>query len=174
MDKIKTIYADYKDIIDYFGEERIEKRIRYFIDSIEDFFDQIGANKRLIINDSILTYCVMDYFTDIYRLKVFHHIERANDIKRVAYESKWLLKRKPIQILSALDEGNKLVYANEKYVLTYIAHELFRPLEDTDISKNGYINSAFLDSLYYHLKYRNTDAQTLELMILAFKAGSQC
>lgn len=29
----------------------------------------------------------------------------------------------------------------------------------------------FLDTLYYYLKFRKTDAQALELMLLAFQAG---
>ncbi len=29
----------------------------------------------------------------------------------------------------------------------------------------------FLDTLYYYLKFRRCDAQSLELMLLAFKAG---
>lgn len=29
----------------------------------------------------------------------------------------------------------------------------------------------FLDALYYYLKFRKCDAQSMELMLLAFKAG---
>ena len=29
----------------------------------------------------------------------------------------------------------------------------------------------FLDTLYYYLKFRRCDAQSIELMLLAFKAG---
>lgn len=36
-------------------------------------------------------------------------------------------------------------------------------------NKKGLMN--YLDSLFYFLKYRNYDAQMLEMMILGFKAG---
>lgn len=36
-------------------------------------------------------------------------------------------------------------------------------------TKKGFLN--YLDSLFYYLKYRNYDAEMLEMMLMGFKAG---
>ena len=173
MDKIKAKYTDYDTLIKHFGANKISQRIRFFIDAINSFLESINNNGQLVINDNVLTYCVLDYFTDIYRLKNFHEIELANDIKRVAYESKWLLRRKPIQILSSDVNDDAFVYANEKFVLSYIIHELFKERVSEDMpDKTLQRFRAFSESLFYHLKYRDVDAQVLELMMIAFEAGT--
>lgn len=114
----------------------------------------------------------MDYFSDINRLKEFHEIKKINDIKRVAYESMWLLRRKPIQIISDRPEDDNAVFANERFVLSYLTHEMLKNRTDDILTiKASNVYSSFVNSLYYHLKYRDCDAKVLELMILSFKAG---
>ena len=49
----------------------------------------------LRIHEMALTHAVMDYYSDIQRLKEYQKIERVNEIKIMAYETFWLLKRKP-------------------------------------------------------------------------------
>lgn len=44
-------------------------------------------------------HAVLDYFTDINRLKHFHEISRTNLYKTKAYEISWLLRRRPIQFI---------------------------------------------------------------------------
>ena len=80
---------------------------------------------------------MLDYFTDISRLKHFHQAKHINSLKVISYETYWLLRRKPIQILVE--------------------------------TKKGFLN--YLDSLFYYLKYRNYDAEMLEMMLMGFKAG---
>lgn len=174
MDNIKSLYTDYSDIVNLFGKDRINKRIEYYLRALEDFISQLGetASEKLSVNDKVLQYCIMDYFSDIYRLKEFHEIEKINDIKRVSYESKWILRRKPIQILSQEEDDDNIIYANEKFVLTYLMHELIKDRRsDILTDESAKIYKSFANSLYYHLKYRDCDAKVIELMILAFKAG---
>lgn len=174
MINIKSLYTDYSEIVKKFTEERICNRFEYFIRAIESFINTFEPEeqKKLCLNDKVLQYCIMDYFSDIYRLKEFHEIEKINDIKRVAYESQWILRRKPIQILDDSDGSDNILYANEKFVLTYLVHELLGERENNILTEKSIeVYKSFSDSLYYHLKYRNCDAKVLELMILAFKAG---
>jgi hypothetical protein len=39
------------------------------------------------------------------------------------------------------------------------------------VGENSTMFKNFLDTLYYYLKFRKCDAQSMELMLLAFKAG---
>lgn len=168
------MYTDYSDIIEAFGQEVIEKRIVFFLDLINDFKKRLGSEyeEKIEVNDKVLQHCIMDYFSDIHRLKDFHEVEKVNTIKKVAYESAWFLRRKPIQILSDDENDDVLVYANEKFVLLYLLHEALDDSHDVvlrDDAMSSY--RSFVNSLFYYLKYRNCDAKVLELMLLAFKAG---
>lgn len=188
MENIKSIYRDYKLIVDFFTEDKISSKIEFFLNSMNDFISSLNyemdifkqnqtdnvikAEDILKINESVLTYCVMDYFTDIYRLKEFHNIELVNDLKRVSYESAWILRRKPIQILSDAIEHDNVTYINEKFVLSYISHELMRSFPYKNPTPIGYARfSSFIDNLFYYLKYRNCEPKVLELMMLSFEAG---
>ena len=174
MNNIKAVYTDYSDLIDVFGEDVIKARIQSFIELIDKFKERLGeeyANK-IEVNDKILQHCIMDYFSDIHRLKDFHEVEKVNTIKKVAYESAWFLRRKPIQVLSDDKNDDVLVYINEKFILSYLLHEALKGKENDIISDTSLISyKSFVNSLFYHLKYRNCDAKVLELMLLAFKAG---
>ena len=125
----------------------------------------------LRIHEMALTHAVMDYYSDIQRLKEYQKIERVNEIKIKAYDTFWLLKRKPIQLMKQL-EDDKMLYVNEKFLLTRLTS--FMLGEDMNIplvedKKKAYTN--YLDTLYYYLKFRRCDAQAIELMLLAFQAG---
>lgn len=190
MEHIESVYSSYEEIINYFGEERISSRIEFFLDAMSKFItslnygigdidvqesenvSEIRTENILKINESVLSYCIMDYFTDIYRLKKFHNIPYVNNIKIVSYQSSWILRRKPIQILSDDIKHDNITYANEKFVLSYITHELMRSTSKDNLSSEGYAKlSSFVDSLFYYLKYRNCEPKILELMMLSFEAG---
>lgn len=118
-----------------------------------------------------LAHAVMDYFSDIQRLKDYQKIEHINEIKIKAYETFWLLKRKPIQLKEQL-EDDRLLYVNEKFLMTrltsfMLGDEINRPI----VGEKGVSFKNFLNTLYYYLKFRRCDAQSIELMLLAFQAG---
>lgn len=118
-------------------------------------------------------HAVLDYFTDISRLKKFHKIKRTNSFKIIAYELSWLIRRKPLQILQ--DNEEKLVYINEKFILSYVM-SYFTQLVGFDFydkleEKNRKIIDGYIDSFYYYLKYRNCSSQALEFALLSFGAG---
>lgn len=113
----------------------------------------------------------MDYFSDIKRLKDYQHIEKVNEFKIKAYETFWLLKRKPIQLKRQL-EDDRWLYVNEKFLLVRLSSFMLQ--DDMNVAlvderRKGLKN--YLDTLYYYLKFRTCDAQALELMLLAFEAG---
>lgn len=170
MKNIKSIFVNYKNIIDIIGEDRIEERLRALHDIYTIFLEQTNVNGKtdVYLNERVLMHTIMDYFTDITRLKEFHGIEKINQDKIIAYECSWLIKRKPIQILNEKDES--LVYINEKFVLTILVNHLTKGKIDSFVG-NEELNR-LCDKLLYHLKYRNCDAKVLEMFILFFKVGN--
>lgn len=173
MENIKALFTDYQDIIKEVGEAEIKEHIQYLLTAIENFISNLDPQRtKIALNDKVLQYCIMDYYSDIKRLQEFHEIEKINDIKRVAYESMWILRRKPIQVISDNSNDDSIVFSNERFVLSYLTHEMLKDRADDVLTpKASNIYSSFVNSLYYHLKFRNCDAKVLELMMLSFKAG---
>lgn len=172
MNRIRSFYSDYHDVIDSFGESKISNRYEFLYMEIQKFIDRIGANDKLLLNERLLAHSVFEYFEDIGKLKSAHDMMHANEPKVVAYTSYWLLRRKPIQLIDSEDESEALVFANEKYVLSFIIYSLIGEKESEPIEESRLgVYKAFLNSLYYSLKFRHLDPQSIELWIMAFKTG---
>lgn len=162
---------NYNEIIGYFSEETIADRFKYLYDKMQEYINERGQQAYLLVNEAILHQVVMDYFTDIYRLKKFHQIENINITKIIAYEVFWLLRRKPLQICRETTEP-KLVFANEGFLTVFIAHELLIPEETEPLSaeqEERFLK--YLKHINYHLKYRTMDKQCLEAMFYSFEIG---
>ena len=156
MNTIEKIYTNYDGLLEEFSEEVIQSRYAVFYEEIE----------------SLLSHAVLDYFTDISRLKHFHQAKHINSLKVISYETYWLLRRKPIQILVEDETSDAMAFLNEKFVFSRIAKYLMGDGKRVILSpetKKGFLN--YLDSLFYYLKYRNYDAEMLEMMLMGFKAG---
>lgn len=172
MENIKSAYIKFDELIEKIGEDTIKQKIEHFMKLISSFIISLDAEQKLCVNDSVLTYCIMDCFSDLDRLMEFHHINQVNEIKNISYEAKWFLRRKPIQIISDFAEDDNIIYANEKFILTYIMNYLIGNDMDIPLNDEAYKKyKTFVDDLYYHLKYRNCEAQILELMMISFKSG---
>ncbi|MFR7476061.1 hypothetical protein [Frisingicoccus sp.] len=173
MDKISTLYDNYSDIINEFGKSKIQERFQDLYIAYNKFIEDKQVNNSVQLNSFTLMHAVLDYFTDISRLKRFHKIKRTNSFKIIAYELSWLVRRKPLQILE--DDKEELVYINEKFILSYIM-SYFTQLVGFDFydkleEKNKKAFDGYVNSLYYYLKYRNCSSQSLEFALLSFGAG---
>ena len=158
----------YGEIVSHFGKETITDRYRYLCDKMWDYINATKQEAVLYVNESLLQQAVMDYFADIYRLKEFHRIEHINITKIVAYEVFWLLRRKPIQ----LKEKGDVVFPNEGFLTTFVAHELLVPRETEPLSQEQEdIFLKYLVHFNYHLKYRNVDKQCLEAILFSFETA---
>ncbi len=171
MNNIENTYINYDELISVVGEDVIESRIRQISQEMIAFLDMNNLEETAYIHHMALTHAVMDYFSDIQRLKDYQKIEHVNEIKIKAYETFWLLKRKPLQLRGQI-EDDRLLYVNEKFLLTRLASFM---LEDDInmpiVGEKSVAYKNFLNTLYYYLKFRRCDAQSIELMLLAFKAG---
>lgn len=170
MDNISEIYSDYSDVIECFGEKETKQFYMNLFQSCEDFIKRVKVDDYVKINTRVLTHSVMDCITDLVRLSEFHHINQTNEYKKLAYETYWFLRRKPIQILN---NDEDLVFINEKFLLSYtlsvLTNNLDLQISTTDITKKSF--EGFLETYYYYLKYRDCNPRALEMIYLSFSAG---
>lgn len=171
MNNIENTYVRYDDLVSVVGQDVIESRIQQISQEMLDFLEINSLEQVAYIHQMALTHAIMDYFSDVQRLKDYQQIEHINDIKIKAYETFWLLKRKPLQLKEQI-EDDRLLYVNEKFLLTRLTSfmldsEINMPI----VGEKGTAFKNFLNTLYYYLKFRRCDAQAIELMLLAFKAG---
>lgn len=172
MNNIESIYSNYEDLIEEFSEVVIRSRYAFLHKECNEFLKSMNLADAVRVDEVLLMHAVLDYFSDVSRLKKFHHINHINEIKVISYESFWLLRRKPLQVVKENQNSDFLSFVNEKFVFSRIAAFLVEDkmelvLREED--KKAFLN--YLDTLYYFLKYRQYDPQMLELMILGFKAG---
>lgn len=172
MINIENTYVRYEELVEAVGGEGVIKsRIQQISQEMIDFLKINHLEETAYIHEMALTHAIMDYFSDIQRLKDYQKIEHVNEIKIKAYETFWLLKRKPLQLIGQI-EDDRLLYVNEKFLLTRLTS--FMLGDDMNMPIVGEKSTAFknfLDTLYYYMKFRRCDAQSIELMLLSFKAG---
>lgn len=163
---------NYQDLIAEFGQQKLEKRYQVIYDYMKSFIERKGYVDRVTISQSLLNQMIVDYFTDIHRLKDFHAIAYVNYIKIHAYSAYWLLRRKPIQIIQDDSDNLELTFINEAFIVSYIMNFLHENDKDVYIleeDRENYLE--FVKNLEYSLKYRAITAQMLETMMEAFIAG---
>lgn len=172
MNNIENVYTNYDDIVMEFSQEVIQSRFEQINEEMKIFIKSLNLQDITQINEVVLMQSLLDYFSDVHRLKTYHKIKHINGIKIKAYETFWLLQRKPIQLTVSQMEDDRMIYVNEKFVLSRLASYLLGDDINVPIiedKRKAFQN--FLDTLYYYLKFRRCDPQAIELMILAFKAG---
>ena len=139
----------------------------------EKFYEENGLEGKVYFNDDIFGNCLVDILVDIARLKHFHDIDLVNYIKLISYTASWIIKRKPFQLLE--DAGEEYIYINEKFALSLLLQAVgffdsnmkIREGEVCKLTKN-------VSEMFYHLKYRNTNPQTLELLLVGIENGKLC
>ncbi len=138
----------------------------------EQFFEDNDLEGKVYFNDDIFQHCLIDILVDIARLKHFHDISKVNYVKFAAYTASWCLKRKPFQVIEGCSE--KYIYVNERFALTL----LLEAAECYDENANYCAEDQAellkgIGQIFYHLKYRNTNPQTLELFLIGLESGKK-
>lgn len=114
----------YKYLINKFGEEKIASRFDYVNHILEEYVRQNKYEEKVIVCQNIVEHIVIDYFVDIDRLKEFQEIQFVNETKIYSYLSYWILRHKPLQIISA-DGQDDVVFINEECVADFLCSFLF-------------------------------------------------
>lgn len=86
MDRIQEIYESYGDITKKIGYDVVQKRFMDLNQAYVDFIKKENIADKVTINSFMLIHAIMDYFTDISRLKDFHKIDFTNSYKIQTYK----------------------------------------------------------------------------------------
>ena len=166
----------YQFLLQYFPGNIMSMRLKALLVDTSSVIKIFGLKDKLRIDIESFENIILDYFTDIARLKDFQDIARTNTDKIYGYELFWFLRRHPIQLL---EEDPNLYDINEKIALNVF---LPRILADAGLPYDSKKQSkefqekleTFIDLLFYNMKYRTYTQQSLELMIKAFLCGCEC
>jgi len=168
---MKVIYLD-KLPSDYSYLEpdihEIQLRLEFLYRKMIHFIESSGVKDELRIDKTLTEQVMLDYFSDIRRLKAFHGIEHENVAKIDGYLCYWILKRKPIQIIGDVDVNNMMV--NEHFVCNLLTYACLSEVSEPTKYKEDVLIE-FRKHLFYHLRFRKVDQQNLELMIFAFQSA---
>ena len=164
--------ASYDAVLNNFPEEKIIERYAFLEKKINDFIEASGNQDIAVCNSDILNHVIMDYFTDIYRLKTFHRIDYTNIAKITAYTVAWIIRRKPIVLLKN-PEDDKDIFLNERFCISLIISEvLYKDNQELLDENQMKAVDEYIDLFLYYLMYRSCDPQSIELAICSFLTGS--
>jgi hypothetical protein len=166
----------YQFLLKYFPANKIHIRYSSLWADTVKVIETAGLESIVRIDEESFQMAIIDYFTDIARLKDFQDIERVNVDKIYGYEMFWFLRRHPIQLLEDTPVHFDI---NEKIALGVflprILAEAGLPYTVDDQNEDFRKRLKLLiDLLFYNLKFRTYTQQSLELMIEAFICGCDC
>lgn len=168
LDKIRE---DYQYLLDELGEDKIISRYKMIYSYLEKFILQNALQEKVSILRSAVDHMIVDYFVDVLRLKEFHEMKRINETKICAYSVFWLLRHKPLQVLSESNEED-YCFINEDMAAAFLKSHLFQGPANIAIIDNKLEEmNEFTDTLEYYFRYREYNAKSIELLILAFQGG---
>lgn len=172
LDVEKLAHGSYRFIVDHFGEEKLNSRYNTIIQYLKLFIQSNELEDKVTISQPVVDNLVIDYFVDIYRIKEFQDIKYINDAKIYAYTAYWLLRRKPLQLVTDNANENDFAFINEQMVASYLFGFLFSNPDNASIVKAKEPEfQEFEKNLLYSLMYRDFSPKSLEMMIYAFTAG---
>ncbi len=162
---------DYRELLEKVGEGKFRERFSELVKTAEKFISEAGYEEDVECNERIMLSVMLDYYSDIERLKQFHQIEHVRTEKIFAYLIAWIVRRKPLQFIH-YTEIEKDIYVNERFAAYILLNECMpfgsgKYVESEDENKLD----AYIDLLLYYFKYRECNPQAIELAIESFKMG---
>ncbi|MCM1179021.1 MAG: hypothetical protein NC347_02100 [Clostridium sp.] len=163
---------DYTELLKEVGEDNFNAWYKELLASIDKFLSEAEYPDSVICNERILYHVLLDYYSDISRLKLFHEIKHTKTDKVIAYTIYWILRRKPIQLAKFSDSEHD-IFVNERYACNLLLAECLLG-ENVNITNSKVLDDLdkYIDLLLYYFKYRELNPQVIELMIESFKMGN--
>ena len=148
----------------------IEQRYENILIQMQDMLEALDIMAYVEINTSLLGQAIIDYFEDIDKLKKYEKIDKINVDKIYAYETFWLLRRKPIQIINQ-DLDINFIHINEKIFTCILIAKMIGEIGRNFDEYNAKLES-FIELIYYNFKFRIYTQKSLETVVSAFICGS--
>jgi hypothetical protein len=160
----------YLFLLEYFPDNIIFIRFRTLLSEVIAILEKMNITDKVRIDIESFKMMILDYFTDIARLKDFQNIEHVNVQKIYGYELYWFLRRHPIQIVQ---DSPGTFDINEKVAIALFLPKILKEAGIDPVKPSSKIGCSFINLLFYNLKYRTYTQRSLELMIDAFLSGHQ-
>lgn len=152
-----------QEMKDFFGEDYI---INYYSFIYNKAYSYLTKNKLelvvwLDINqfDSMFT----SILVDLKRMSLYHNTHAINFVKLCSYAASWWIKRKPYRVVE-YGSNKSLVYINENFASTLLFLHIYGTHVPLTECKKEKIQT-LVRHTRYHLRYRNTNPQVLELYV---------
>lgn len=180
MTNITFDYFKCDDLVKLFGKKEMEEKWNSLFIEMNEFLEINNVSSYAFVDKILLSNAIIDFYVDIKRLQDFSKIKKINSQKTIAYTAYWLLRRKPIQIINnqgEIEDIGKLkglATLNERFVLQFILTYLSVRVVKSTVLERSEVNKGienFCGTLLYFLIYRLRDAQSLEMVLVAFLAG---
>lgn len=162
---------DYEYLLKEYSIDQICSRYQFWYNQMMCFIKSAGLDDKVRIDRRKLGYAVLSYYADVYRLKKFHHIDKTNLAKVYGYETYWILRMSPLQLIERVDDN--ILWINEKFVVTVLVSSLLNSIDVKICDFEDYPSiKEFADLLCYNFKYRTYSPQSLEVAIKGFLVGA--
>lgn len=163
--------TSYRYLVEKVGNRKFEERLRELVAAAESFISEAGYGEHVECNERIMLNVLFDYFSDIFRLKDFHDIDKVRTEKITAYTIAWIVKRKPLQFTHYTDEERD-IFVNERFAAFLFLNECMPFAKMRIAAKDKDKLDFYIDLILYYLKYRECNPQVIELAIESFKMGT--
>lgn len=134
----------------------------------------------IVISEQLLKQSLIDAFDDLLRLKNYHPTDEPNPIKEMAYIVYWLLKHKPIHLISediVLNEQlsdiarTRFLFINEEFGVKLLLNSAFEGRQPKEQCSHMHEEASkqlkyFKHFLLYYLIYRLDSPKSLEATML--------
>ena len=79
LNHIESMYLSYSGLLEEFSEDVIRSRYAFLYKECMEFLKSQKLESEVRLDEVLLMHAVLDYFSDVSRLKKFHHIHHINE-----------------------------------------------------------------------------------------------
>jgi len=142
--------------------------------------EKAGVTAKIEISEQLLKQSLIDAFDDLLRLTDYHPTKDPNPIKKMAYLVYWLMRRKPIRLLSEEIVTNeklsdmartRFLFINEEFGVKLLINAAFVGKKEKPVCEHIHDEAEkqlkyYKRFLLYYLVYRMDSPKSLEAMVL--------
>lgn len=142
--------------------------------------EKAGVTTKIEISEQLLKQSLIDAFDDLLRLTDYHPTKAPNPIKKMSYIVYWLMRHKPIRLISEEIVTNekmsdmartRFLFINEEFGVKLLINAAFMGKKEKQVCEHIRDEAEkqlkyFKRFLLYYLVYRMDSPKALEAMIL--------